>query len=499
MNNKKSAPFQKATGLKSFSRSVILLLLVGCSFFLVQCKKESTTTSSSAKLAFSANLLFFDTVFTTVGSTDRVFVVHNNNSQAVVVSNISLKGLWPTYYKINVDGVAGSNFNNIKIPANDSIYVFATVTVDPQNTNNPAVIRDSLVFTTNGNLQSVALVAFGWNAYFYVPDSLPRNGVAYYQLPGNSEWKNDKPHVIFGYLHVPTGITLTMDAGCQVYLHDSAVIYVDSAATLNVMGTPGNGNQVTFQGDRLEPDYKYLPGQWNSILLYKSTNCNISWAVIQNGQVGIQVDTLANGGTGLKMDHTIIKSMSEYGLFGAGTNITADDCLIADCQNSCLYLWIGGTYIFNQCTFADYWGVYNGYSQRSSPLLYINNYYESATSQIIQRPIHKAYFGNCIIYGALNEELKLDSLPGYPADSFKFFFQNCLIKTQQSTTSGYHYNGNILNQDPGFNDVPLDLYLVANPGPAIGVGNPNIAVNYTLTLDDEFRNPTQANLGAYEQ
>jgi hypothetical protein len=477
------------------SRYSLFLLLLVTSLFFIQCKKNLTTTSSSAKLTFSTNVLFFDTVFSTIGSTVRVFVVHNYNSEAVVVSSIKLAGYYTSPFKINVDGVPGVSFTNVKIPANDSIYVFATVTVNPTDQNSPLEINDSLVFTTNGNQQSVKLMAFGQDAYIYLPNIFPQSGPAYSVLPCGTTWTNDKPHVIFGYLIVAPGCTLNITRGAGVYLHDSAVLLIDSAATLNVTGTATQ--PVNFQGDRLEPDYKYLPGQWNQIDLYKSLNCNISWAVIQNGSTGIQVDTVANGtpNPALKMDHTIIKSMSSYGLFCADATVTANDCLIADCQNNCLFLWIGGSYTFNQCTFADYWGVDNTYGQRTTSLLYMNDYYETATNSYL-RPINKAFFGNCIIYGALDEEVTIDTA-NYAGANCKFYFQNCLIKTKQPTANS-HYNNVYINQDPGFSNPSLDQYLVANPGSATGRADMNIAQLYPYDLQGSARTPPYT-IGAYQQ
>lgn len=498
MNYMQSSPPAKTSRRLPITRYATLLLLLCCSLFSLQCKKDLTTTSPSAKLSFSTNLLFFDTVFATgsTGSSVRIFTVHNNNNEAVIISSIKLAGNYSSF-EVNVDGVPGTNFTNVKIPANDSIFVFVQVNVNPLNTNNPMVIEDSLIFTTNGNVQWVNLQAFGWNAYYYVPNMFPKYGPAYSELPCGTEWKNDKPHVIFGYLVVQTGCTLKIDAGAGVYLHDSAVLLVDSAATLNVAGT--QTQPVTFQGDRLEPDYKYLPGQWNEILLYKSVNCNVSWAVIQNGTTGIQVDTVAPGNSNpaLTMDHTIIKGMSSYGFLAEGAPVTANNCLISDCQYSCAALVYGGTYTFNQCTFADYWGVDNSYGQRTTPLLDINNYYQSVTGQNIYRPIYKAFFGNCIIYGALNEEILLDSAGSN--DLMNYYFENCVLKTQHSFPGNHISDSAYINQDPLFTNPGADNCLV-NPGsPALGNANSSIASQYPIDLAGQSRPATDATIGAYEQ
>ena len=485
------SPSGKSYSLKLNMRFAILSALLCCSLFSLQCKKEITTTSSSAKLTFSGNLIFFDTVFVTRGSSVRIFVVHNNNNQAVV-TNIKLQGSYTSPFEINVDGGPGTVFNNIKIPAKDSIYVFTQVNINPLDSNNPMVIQDSLVFTTNGNIQSVHLLAYGWNAYYYYPNITPKNGPAYGLVKCGDVWKSDKPHVIFGYLLDTAGCTLTIEAGTHVYFHDSATLYIDGS--LKVLGTAAQ--QVTFQGDRLEPDYKYLPGQWGEIFLAPgSTNSKISWAVIQNGTTGIQADTVGNIPPTLAMDHTIIKGMSSYGLLAEGATIVANNCLIADCQYGCLLMEYGGTYTFNQCTFADYWGVDNSYGQRTTALLNMNNYYVSGM-QTIYRPINKAFFGNCIIYGALNEEITFDSASSNN-DLMNYYFENCVIKTQHIFPNN-HFD-TVIGNDPSFYNPSADNYQVNNGSPAIGNGNNAIGAKYDTDLNGTITNTPPYTIGAYQK
>ena len=52
---------------------------------------------------------------------------------------------------------------------------------------------------------------------------------------------------------------------------------------------------MTFQGDRLEEWYRNLPGQWDRIwILPGSFDNEINYTIIKNGNIGIQVDTIAN-------------------------------------------------------------------------------------------------------------------------------------------------------------------------------------------------------------
>ncbi|HSY77062.1 MAG TPA: hypothetical protein VK890_09415, partial [Bacteroidia bacterium] len=392
---------------KSLTKTACYIaVILSISWMSFSCKKTMLDTNSSAKLSFSQTQLLFDTVFTTVGSTFQYFTIHNNHNQSIKILSVQLVGSYTSPFKINIDGVAGTSFSNITIPANDSIFVFVTVTINPNNVNNPIVISDSLQFSTNGNTQYVDLVAWGQDAYFHRPNVFPSSGPAYSVVPCNAVWTNDKPHVVFGYL-LDT-CTLTMMPGTKVYMHNNAVLYVAPKSTLNIAGTASS--PVIIQGDRLEPAYQTEPGQWGEILLSPgSINNTVSWAVIKNGTVGIEVDTLgASANPTLKIDHTIIQSMSSIGLLGQGSYIVGDDVLVADCQNYCVALTLGGSYSFAQCTFANYWS----YSQRQTTTLLINNWYQDIYGNYQSRSLTKAFLGNCIVYGSLSEEVQLDSTHG---------------------------------------------------------------------------------------
>ena len=69
---------------------------------------------------FSTDLVKFDTVFTTVGSATQNFRVYNPYNYDIKV-DVYLAGGDHSPFSINVDGVAGTSFRNVEIPAKDSI------------------------------------------------------------------------------------------------------------------------------------------------------------------------------------------------------------------------------------------------------------------------------------------------------------------------------------------------------------------------------------------
>ena len=183
---------------------VLLFFIVP--LFLPSCKKESFITSSNASVNITADSIKFDTVFTTTGSVTQSFKIINENNQKLLLSKIMLMGGVSSAFKINVNGVQAPETDNIEIAANDSIYIFVSVFVNPTTANLPFIISDSILINYNGNDRFVQLEAYGQNAHFL------QNQV----ISGNTTWQNELPYVILGSIRIDTTASLTIEAGCQI-------------------------------------------------------------------------------------------------------------------------------------------------------------------------------------------------------------------------------------------------------------------------------------------
>jgi len=464
----------------AFRRNQLIILLLCIALFtgLIACnKKDKVDTNPSLTLSFSTDTVFFDTVFTTIGSVAQKLLVYNNNDNKVMVSSIRLAGGSQSFYKINIDGTPATSISDIEIPGHDSIYIFIRVTIDPNNQNNPLVVADSLLFMTNGNFQDVKLMAWGQDANFYKDKT----------LKGTIVWDSLKPHVIYGFVRVDTGATLIILAGTKVYLHQNAYLAVSNLATLNMKGLLGH--PIRFQGDRMDPFYRDLPGQWNGIYLEKGSKQNeIDYAIIKNGSYGISIDSISSPTEPtLKINNTIIQNMTGTGLSAYASNIVSRNCVIGGCGSASLELSFGGSYEFLQLTIANYWGG----SVRLSPSLYISNYIYNDIGTKIPNPLTKAKFGNCIIYGNMDEEIMLDS---DEITQFNYIFNHGLLKTEKEISDPLHYTKCINNEDPVFVDVVNNNYAIDSISPAIQEGIP-MGVLFDINGVERADPP---DLGAYQ-
>ena len=477
-------------------KKYLLLILITAIFFA--CKKNIMENNQSANLHFSSDTITFDTIFASIGSITKTLTVYNRNNFDVN-SNIALLGNSAANFRMNIDGIPGNIQNNIEIPSNDSIFIFLEVTIDPSSSNIPYILSDSLVFKTGNRKQDVDIVAWGQDAYFHTAntygDIINGNDTTrfyYHLLDCSQPWKNDKPHVIYGYAVVDPGKTLTINEGCNVYLHNNSGILVGnpfleaSGGSIKVNGTLGN--EVTFQGDRLDPWYKDIPGQWDRIwLMPGSIDNEINYAIIRNANIGIHADTVGNSNPTVRITNTIIENMSAIGILGQGANISATNTVVSKCGQYAVACNIGGTYNFTHCTFANFWD----YSRRSTPSILLNNYYEGADGNIYVRNLEEANFTNCIVDGALSTEV---SFPEDEIGIFNYSFDHCLIKLDPTIdTDNSHYTNVIINQSPEFiGDIQGDFHLTEE-SPAISAGE-----STSILYDIEGQIRDNPDLGAYE-
>jgi hypothetical protein len=472
-------------------------VLIGSTLILIvlfsgSCKKDDILTDSSARLEFSMDTVMFDTIFTSIGSTTAILTVYNDNDRPVVISRATLATGQNSPYRLNFDGIPGKSFKDVEIAGKDSLFMFIEVTIDPNNVNTPFLVTDSIVFETNGNIQDVDLVAYGQNANFIVADTYVEGLPPYKILPCNSTWDNSLPYVIYGYAVVDSSCDLTINAGTKVYLHNNSGLWVYKGGMIDVNGTVAD--PVIFQGTRLESYYQDIPGQWDRIWINEgSVNNEIDHAIIRNGFIGIQAESLLDTSEQkqLTIRNTVIHNMSGFGIFTRYYNLVARNVLVTECGFYNLAITRGGGYEFRHCTFANYWNR----SQRTTPAVYMNDYGVDQNQNLLEFPLYKADFFNSIIYGNNDDELEFD----FEFSTTSHNFNNLLLRGTISTPSS-NFTNVIKNQDPKFFDVFEDDYHINSNSPARDAGDPAfVTPDIQSDLDGNPRLiDTAPDLGVYE-
>ena len=501
-------------------RQFTFLFFIGILISVSSCRTDFQTTPSTGDLKFSKDTIYLDTVFTNIGSSTYTLKVYNHSKNDITIPSIKLgKGL-NSKYRMTVDGMQGNqgkSFDNVNLLAKDSMYIFIETTANIADANpTDFLYTDQIQFDSGANLQKVELVTLIQDAVFLYPkrfadgttETLPIGTDKIYgfylddndPVNGNElKFTKQKPYVIYGYAAVPSGKTVTFDPGSRVHFHANSGLILANNASLNVNGdtstTDKLENEVVFEGDRLEPDFADVSGQWGTIWLTDgSINHKINHLTVKNATIGLLIQN--NNGTKVKIQNTQIYNSTNYGILAQTAKITGENLVINNAGQAALACTYGGNYAFTHCTFNNNWN-----SSQQLALL-VNNYYTGAIPEV--KDLTGATFNNCIIYGSYSNEMILNKKEGA---SFVYQFNNCLIKFDNTSnqftnhpeyqfdTDVVHYNAIIRNKEPKFFKTVQNLLNIDDTSAAFAKGNSA----YLLPLDILGNTRTlPPDLGAYQ-
>ncbi len=451
------------------------IALTGVLFCLLNaaCRKDQTMTTGGI-IGFSVDTLTFDTVFTQQASFTNSFKIYNPQDEKIILNNVHMLSGASSYFRLNVDGFSGTNVSNITIQPHDSVYVFATVNIDPTNVNTPFVVEDDMSANLNGKNFTLHFMAYGQNAYYIVDSTLT-----------TQTWKTDKPYVVIHSAEVASGETLTIPAGCKVYMHQDSWLFV--LGTLKVNGT--KTDTVVFQGDRLDRfyyDYIGYPGEWGGIyfspmskgsaLSYtRLLNCGNSAGISFPTGIYVAFDSVkSTTAPQLSIDHTIIQNSNGYGILSLGGTIKASNCLVNSCNSWCMALAQGGNYTIDNCTFATYGSDIVGHTENGTIALL--NYFDTSQTGYLKGDMN-AVLTNCIVWGSLDTEIFCNSR--IDAGIYNVTLNNCLIKGGLAPLQAQKVNVNncIFAQDPKFLANDKFNFRLDIGSPAIDKGLNNGLIN----------------------
>ncbi len=455
------------------------------------CRKHDINKDTSARLNFSTDSIAFDTVFSRFDtnnaplSTTKILKVFNPYN-SIVYTDIRLAGGSASVYRINIDGVPADHISQYKIGPKDSFYLFVQVTPRIVNAGNPLFVEDSILFITNNNEQKIHLVAWGQDAH-YLKDSV---------IDYDAVWSDkSRPYVIWNFIFVAPGKKLTIDRGVKVCSHVGSRIYVQG--TLEMLGTALE--PVVLQGDRLEHNLDDVPNQWWGVrFLPGSKNNIINDAMIKNGVVGVEIDSASvNSNPNLRMNNTIIRTMSSSCIAAYSAKVTFINCAFFDAGQLCIFAQYGGNYSFTFCTIAN---PHCTNFQSNYQSFYLGNADYNVTDtagKIIQviPSFLKYSLLNTIIYGqSSNEEEFAIYNGGRPLNVDTQIIDHCLIRTKLQGID--NINGNRVNLDPKFKDMCKYNYQLDTLSPAIKSGMKIPGLNFDI-LGNPRKDPPC--IGAYER
>ena len=447
-------------------------LLLGIGLLASACTPEDEiiTDSPSVLLSFSADTIQFDTLFTTVGSTSRLLKVYNPNRNAVTISAVETGRGSSSPYTVLLNGQPGQRFEDVRLLGGDSLFLIVEVLIDPQNQNLPFLVKDSLTFQVNENLQDVKLIAWGQDAHFHRGWIITRDTL----LSGN------RPFVIQDSLWIAPEVTVKVDSGAAFYFDNRAFGLINGA--LQTGGTV-NAPEI-FRNIRTDGSYENAFGQWEGLTFTSLSQDNqLKHTFVRNAINGIVIntpdaDTIPN----LTLANCVIENMAGYGLIAIGSDIDAYNTLIHSCILGLAYNVGRGYYRYRHCTLdnnnVDYPREDEWFSVAFSDTI--------SDFEVSMQPFYGEMTNN-ILWGSLTNELLVVRSQPEPETIVR-------INTNLLKSSDDSFEDNIYNEDPLFVDPVIFQYELDSLSPAVDQG-----IRTTITTDiNGKQRDEQPDLGAFE-
>ena len=476
-------------------KKIRLLFLCLCLFLTAACDKEQFATGVADQPILSTDTLAMGTVLGNNSSKTYLIKLYNHSSGTLCLSSIRLRHAAQSGFRMNVDGMNGTEFTNIDllhIAKGDSLFILveATFETDPDD---PEIIprTDYIEITCNNRTQTVVLTASSLN--------VERLGSVV--IASDTTWTTQGlAKQIMDSLIILPGAKLTLRQGVTVYMHNKAGIRV--SGTLQCLGTADS--IVTLRGDRMDKlfsnlTYDELPSQWGTLVIENTAHdCQFVHTDIHGMTQGIKIDS-----TDVLFQSCHIRNSDGNLISCRMSQVRLYNSLLSNAALSLLEVF-GGHYEIVHCTLANF-----NFNKRITQQTVRLSNMDAANGRYT--PLDTCAFVNTIIWGRkFNPDVQADyhKVPlgkdgtgrmQYADSVFCYSFDHCLIRKNGEDSEGFYKN--IWNDDPQFkvtdeSTYSFDFHLQPS-SPAIGAGSPEGATLCPLDLDGNPRKETPT-IGCYE-
>ena len=513
-------------------RSILIAILILAVATIASCS-DDILTDAGAQPAFVLNdsgCYNLGILLTGHHTATQKLMLYNRHEGELELTSIRLRGGDSSIFRINVDGMAGTDFVNpdfLHIARGDSLYVLLEASFAGQQDERDVLREDYLDILCNGRVQSIRLVVTTRDV-----EELVRPVIA-----TDTAWlQGGLDKLIIDTLTVQPGATLTICPGVTLYLHDHASIEV--YGTLRIEGE--TNAPVTLLGDRTDRIfdnlyYRDMAAQWGGIRFHPGSTSNLfRYADIRGMTSGIVVrqdstdthflgeapvgqyvtadpkryaygpDFLSDERQQLIVRNSLIMNSDSSLIAATNSNMIIENSCLMNSAGALLEL-AGGAYDVTHCTLANY----NFWAAFSRADVVLRNYEAPTDTTRLWRPLYRCNFTNSIIYGQSGFDPNIDANgyaafvdeAGQPVDSiFSYRLDHCLVHS----TSGFDDDDCIAilwDADPLYRLIDMPNY-VCDPhlqpeSPCVAAGEPRTLNRLPLDRDGRPR-PPQPAMGCYE-
>ncbi len=371
-------------------------MLVALTIAATGCIDDSFSQSPNDRLEFSLDTIKFDTIFTDLTTPVVRLTVYNRGKKQVSISDIHVNGESDAEFFLNVDGLQGTEFHDVAIRGNDSIFIHVQARIEEQGDDAPLFYRDRIYFTTNTNQQQVVLDAWGQDVIRLTKPT----------IEGDVTFTAARPYVIFDTLTVAEGATLTLQPGARLYFHDKGAMLVEG--TLKAIGTPEKN--IDLRGDRTDHvvgniAFDIMSNQWGGVNFKPSSFGNeMQYVYMRSSATGVTIDSCSSEQLKLHIFNSVLHNSAGSVLHSRHAWVEAEGTEFSEASDAVVKL-IGGKVKMVNCTFGNYYL----FSAISEPIVTLG--YALPDQVTGSAPPMVATFDNCIIYG-LADDINIGDLTG---------------------------------------------------------------------------------------
>lgn len=491
---------------------IVIISLFAVLQLLSACHDDDVLTDGAAQPWYELNQgasQHLGVLFPGRTTSTQKLLLYNKNDGALELESIVLRGGEESLFRINVDGMAGTSFNNsdyLHIAKGDSLHVLLEASFFGQQEQREQEYEDFIDIRCNGRTSSIRLAVTVKNVEELQGDTIRHDTL----------WASggvDK--LVYGTLVIPEGVTLTVEEGMTLFMHDKAGIKVQG--TLQLLGSLEK--PVRLIGDRTDSlfsnlAYVDMSAQWAGIWILPSSMDNLfDHAEIKGMTWGISLsqDSLSEQqaltmSPQLTVRNSLIKNCDMNLINAYATTMVIENSLLMNSGSDMLSL-CGGAYEVTHCTMANYqfWTAFHPYDLRISNYTFEPDSTDENQAVLVHAPLYRCDITNTLIYGnGHNPNVALD-YEGYfgsivPHDSiFHYHFDHCLLNADGEDDDDFV--STIWGEDPLYRLLDMPNYIcdphLLPESPAIGKGNPNTLPRLPFDMDGHARQNPPA-IGCFE-
>ncbi|MGV0752049.1 hypothetical protein [Empedobacter brevis] len=437
------------------------------------CRDDFDYDPITSELRYSKDTVSVDTVYNFSKSETYLLKIYNPENDDRVIPRIYLTRGDKSFFNINVDGKAGTSFENVPIRKKDSLFIFVEVNAQEAPLN--PLYDDEINFESANSSKKIKLLSWIEKAKIHPKDA----------TISTANWNVNEAQVIDGNLTVTTD--LTIEKGTKVYFKKGASLTIGNNAKFTVNGMLNE--EVKFRSARHDNKYDSIPNQWNKIELSPNSTSTIHYAKIIGADTGLHVKQAK-----LAISNAKIVNNQSYGILATNATITGYNLVMNNSNLATLAIEFGGSYEFYHSTFANYFNFATAAGPAYS--LYLSN--ENNDKNV--SALTKATFGNCIFYNERTPNaILLDKKDGAV---FNYLFDTNIIHNADTSTLNVGTASNFMDNitlDPMFENTAYhaNKLWVKETSPAKNKGKLTFAQQYPFDYNGQPRGTTPT-IGAYQ-